>query len=85
MANLVAKRLFLGCAAAWLLVAMTLVDEASATCYEDWSRCTPSTSWLTGILWKSCTNRCKELGHRRGDCRDSPSKCWKNNKQCYCF
>nr|A8V0B3.1 RecName: Full=Neuromacin; Flags: Precursor [Hirudo medicinalis]ABW97519.1 neuromacin [Hirudo medicinalis] len=71
------------------LVFMIFGEFVTPDCYEDWSRCTPGTSFLTGILWKDCHSRCKELGHRGGRCVDSPSKhcpgVLKNNKQCHCY
>nr|CCC15016.1 mytimacin-2 [Mytilus galloprovincialis] len=56
-------------------------------CWETWSRCTRWSNSMTGILWKSCSDRCKELGHTGGSCKLSKSNCPLSSKayQCQCF
>uniref|UniRef100_A8I0L8 Theromacin n=1 Tax=Hirudo medicinalis TaxID=6421 RepID=THMAC_HIRME len=59
-------------------------------CFEDWSRCSPSTASATGVLWRSCDSYCKVCFKAdRGECYDSPSlNCphrLPNNKQCRCI
>nr|APY18889.1 macin [Ruditapes philippinarum] len=56
------------------------------TCYETWSRCTGWSSGGTGWLWKSCPDRCEELGYNTGTCRLAPSDCplARQAYQCQC-
>ncbi len=63
----------------FLLIAiavLVLVSHVSASCYEDWSRCSGWSSALTGIAWKSCADKCEQLGYRSGDCILVNNNCW---------
>nr|AHG59339.1 Mytimacin-6 [Mytilus galloprovincialis] len=53
-------------------------------CWATWSRCTRWSSWATGWLWKTCNDRCKELGYRSGRCVLRPSDCPLANKAYRC-
>nr|QHI06026.1 mytimacin-6 [Haliotis diversicolor] len=70
-----------------LLASLMVLPQVEAGCWETWSRCSGWSSSLTGILWKSCNDRCKELGKSGGKCvlRDA-SDCWMTDKayQCVC-
>ncbi|KAH9502873.1 Hydramacin-1 [Bulinus truncatus] len=71
-----------------LIEVLTNVSEAGwGDCYETWSRCSRWSSPFTGKLWKSCNDRCKQLGRRGGNCVLSPSKCPLSSKayQCQCY
>ncbi|ESO03146.1 hypothetical protein HELRODRAFT_80959 [Helobdella robusta] len=73
-----------------LLLCSASVQSSASGCYDaDWSRCSPSTSGLTGIVWRACDSYCKVCYNAdSGACYDSPSKncpgLLKNNKQCAC-
>nr|AFQ20833.1 antimicrobial peptide hydramacin [Hydra vulgaris] len=72
------------------LVALMPSDTQAGTllgCWETWSRCTKWSQRGTGILWKNCNNRCKELGHSSGLCEKRRSKCRfsKNAWACICY
>nr|B3RFR8.1 RecName: Full=Hydramacin-1; Short=Hm-1; Flags: Precursor [Hydra vulgaris]ABE26989.1 antimicrobial peptide hydramacin [Hydra vulgaris] len=56
-------------------------------CWETWSRCTKWSQGGTGTLWKSCNDRCKELGRKRGQCEEKPSRCPLSKKAwtCICY
>ncbi|RUS81392.1 hypothetical protein EGW08_010830 [Elysia chlorotica] len=77
-------------AAIVVVMAMTFVEETEAgigACFETWSRCSRWSSPATGILWRSCNSRCRQLGRRGGNCRLVPSQCPLSNKayQCQCY
>ncbi|XP_059164875.1 hydramacin-1-like [Physella acuta] len=75
------------------LLALTVLETPVAgaslsDCYETWSRCSRWSSFLTGILWKSCDDRCKkDFKKRGGRCVKVPSKCPTSKKayQCQCY
>ncbi|CAL1541195.1 unnamed protein product [Lymnaea stagnalis] len=57
-------------------------------CYVAWSRCSGWSSWLTGVVWKSCEKRCKEdLKKKGGRCVKVKSDCplSKEAYQCRCY
>nr|AVW85485.1 mytimacin 6 [Haliotis discus hannai] len=70
-----------------VLAAVMVLPQVEGGCWETWSRCTGWSSWGTGRLWKSCNDRCKELGKSGGRCvlKDA-SDCWMTKKsyQCVC-
>ncbi|CAG5136284.1 unnamed protein product [Candidula unifasciata] len=78
------------CLVALILTALTLTPGADAgvikDCYNDWSRCSRWSSPLTGILWKNCDKRCKQLGKRSGKCVRVRARCpvSKTVLQCQC-
>ncbi|XGW24296.1 hypothetical protein V3C99_006022 [Haemonchus contortus] len=59
---------------------------AKSNCYDNWSRCTPQTKFLTGIMWKNCPDYCKKCkGQPVGRCvRVFNRKC-SGGYQCQCF
>ena len=72
-----------------VLVMTSIITEGEAfvlgDCYEEWSRCSGWSSAATGLLWKSCQNRCVELGHRTGTCVLVDSRCLSDKAyQCQC-
>ncbi|XP_020621503.1 hydramacin-1-like [Orbicella faveolata] len=71
----------------FLVSAMMQISVVEGTCYETWSRCSRWSRWGTGRLWKSCNDRCKELGYTGGSCQRCPSTCWMSDKawQCRCY
>ncbi|XP_022810619.1 neuromacin-like protein [Stylophora pistillata] len=72
-----------------LFASVTLLNfkEAQGNCWKTWSRCSRWSSWGTGRLWKTCNDRCIELGYPGGSCQLCPSTCWMTKKayQCRCF
>ncbi|XP_046549197.1 neuromacin-like protein isoform X2 [Haliotis rubra] len=70
-----------------VLASLMVLPQTEAGCWETWSRCSGWSSWGTGTLWKSCNDRCKELGKSGGKCvlKDA-SDCWITDKayQCVC-
>uniref|UniRef100_A0A0B6ZCE1 Uncharacterized protein n=1 Tax=Arion vulgaris TaxID=1028688 RepID=A0A0B6ZCE1_9EUPU len=56
-------------------------------CYATWSRCSRWSSPLTGILWKTCNARCRQLKRNGGNCVRTRSKCPMSRKpyQCQCY
>ncbi|KAH3782994.1 hypothetical protein DPMN_160920 [Dreissena polymorpha] len=60
---------------------------AVSECYETWSRCSSWSSGLTGILWLSCPDRCKEQGHHGGSCVLVQASCSITGTayQCQCY
>ncbi|XP_055862837.1 hydramacin-1-like [Biomphalaria glabrata] len=66
---------------------LSAVEAGWGDCYETWSRCSRWSSPFTGVLWKSCNDRCKELKKRGGNCVQTPSKCPVTSKayQCQCY
>ncbi|XP_048251606.1 neuromacin-like protein [Haliotis rufescens] len=57
-----------------VLAALMVLPEGEGNCYRTWSRCSGWSSSMTGYLWRSCNDRCKDLGHAGGSCvlRDAP-------------
>nr|QXT26520.1 mytimacin 1 [Mytilus coruscus] len=53
-------------------------------CWDTWSRCSRWSSGGTGILWKGCNNRCKELGYKSGSCVLRRSDCPLTSKAYRC-
>nr|AFI24614.1 antibacterial peptide [Cyclina sinensis] len=55
-------------------------------CWATWSRCSKWSNFLTGVLWKTCNERCIDLGHTGGDCVEVKSNCPLSDKawQCQC-
>ncbi|KAK6010558.1 hypothetical protein OSTOST_24411, partial [Ostertagia ostertagi] len=52
-----------------LLLFLVTVDISECNCYDNWSRCTPATSFATGIMWKDCPEFCKKCkGQPTGKC-----------------
>ncbi|GMR56354.1 hypothetical protein PMAYCL1PPCAC_26549 [Pristionchus mayeri] len=57
----------------------------SSNCYDNWSRCTPQTSFWTGILWKSCPVYCRRCkGRESGGCAKVKNKECSGGYQCRC-
>ncbi|CAJ0934739.1 unnamed protein product, partial [Mesorhabditis belari] len=69
-----------------LLLSATVISQIEAsTCYKNWSRCTPQTSFWTGILWKTCSEYCQKCGGREsGGCRRVNNKECSGGYQCQC-
>ncbi|KHJ90669.1 hypothetical protein OESDEN_09484 [Oesophagostomum dentatum] len=70
----------------FLLIALIVCATAvsvEAGCFENWSRCTPQTAFLTGILWKTCEDRCRLcLGKETGKCVKVYNKTCSGGYQC---
>ncbi|CAJ0573997.1 unnamed protein product, partial [Mesorhabditis spiculigera] len=68
-----------------LLAFCAVFAYAEANCYDNWSRCTPQTSFGTGILWKSCPDYCRRCkGKSNGRCVEVHNKECSGGYQCQC-
>nr|AGM14601.1 hydramacin [Ruditapes philippinarum] len=78
------------CSIVAILVMSTVFPRGDAfilECFETWSRCSGWSSGGTGWLWKSCQDRCEELGYSTGTCESADSNCRFVDKayQCRCY
>ncbi|PIO76669.1 hypothetical protein TELCIR_01265 [Teladorsagia circumcincta] len=68
-----------------LLLALLTVETVDCNCYDNWSRCTPQTSSMTGIMWKSCPEYCQKCkGQPMGSCVRVYNKHCSGGYQCHC-
>ncbi|CAJ0934716.1 unnamed protein product, partial [Mesorhabditis belari] len=68
-----------------ILLVTSFFSLTEANCYDNWSRCTPETSFWTGILWKDCPDYCRECqGRESGGCVRVENKECSGGYQCQC-
>ncbi|CAJ0595072.1 unnamed protein product [Cylicocyclus nassatus] len=68
-----------------IFICPSYAADPLTTCYNDWSRCTPQTSFFTGILWKSCHDYCRKCkGREWGECVQVYNKFCSGGYQCHC-
>ncbi|KAK6056198.1 hypothetical protein COOONC_06298 [Cooperia oncophora] len=69
-----------------LLLALLNVEMFECGCYKNWSRCTPQTKFLTGIMWKTCPEYCQKCkGQPTGKCVRVYNKVCSGGYMCKCF
>lgn len=54
---------------------LLMIASVSASCWDDWSRCSGWSMGLGGILWLKCNDYCVCLGYKKGNCVDVKNTC----------